>query len=77
MQIEENLEKMRYVLKRTGMRISQSETEYIHVNESEVSGTMRLQGVEMKNIHEFKYLGSTVQSNGEYGKEGKKQVQAG
>ncbi|KAK3552749.1 hypothetical protein QTP86_022155 [Hemibagrus guttatus] len=37
----------------------------------------RLQGEEVKKVQEFKYLGSTVQSNGECGKEVKKRVQAG
>ncbi|KAK3566904.1 hypothetical protein QTP86_004877 [Hemibagrus guttatus] len=43
----------------------------------EGSGTVRLQGEEVKKVQEFKYLGSTVQSNGECGKEVKKRVQAG
>ncbi|KAK3572534.1 hypothetical protein QTP86_034339 [Hemibagrus guttatus] len=34
-------------------------------------------GEEVKKVQEFKYLGSTVQSNGECGKEVKKRVQAG
>ncbi|RJG11798.1 hypothetical protein D4A39_16960, partial [Alcanivorax profundi] len=41
------------------------------------SGTVRLQGEEVKKVQDFKYLGSTVQSNGECGKEVKKRVQAG
>ncbi|KAK3524460.1 hypothetical protein QTP70_029307 [Hemibagrus guttatus] len=45
--------------------------------EREGSGTVRLQGEEVKKVQEFKYLGSTVQSNGECGKEVKKRVQAG
>ncbi|KAK3511371.1 hypothetical protein QTP70_005282 [Hemibagrus guttatus] len=47
------------------------------VNEREGSGTVRLQGEEVKKVQEFKYLGSTVQSNGECAKEVKKRVQAG
>ncbi|MCJ8747135.1 hypothetical protein PDJAM_G00149940 [Pangasius djambal] len=43
----------------------------------EGSGTVRLQGEEVKKVQEFKYLGTTVQSNGECGKEVKKRVQAG
>ncbi|MCJ8747136.1 hypothetical protein PDJAM_G00149950 [Pangasius djambal] len=43
----------------------------------EGSGTVRLQGEEVKKVQEFKYLGATVQSNGECGKEVKKRVQAG
>ncbi|KAK3566076.1 hypothetical protein QTP86_025544 [Hemibagrus guttatus] len=75
-QVEENLERWRFVLERRGMKVSRSKTEYMCVNEREGSGTVRLQGEEVKKVQEFKYLGSTVQSNGECGKEVKKQVQA-
>ncbi|KAK3524947.1 hypothetical protein QTP86_011480 [Hemibagrus guttatus] len=50
-------------------KVSRSKTEYMCVNEREGSGTVRLQGEEVKKVQEFKYLGSTVQSNGESGKE--------
>ena len=76
-QVEENLERWRYALERRGMKVSRSKTEYMCVNERNPSGTMRLQGVEVKKVDDFKYLGSTFQSNGECGKEVKKQVQAG
>ncbi|KAK3531995.1 hypothetical protein QTP86_002262 [Hemibagrus guttatus] len=76
-QVEENLEKWRFALERRGMKVSRSKTEYMCVNEREGSGTVRLQGEEVKKVQEFKYLGSTVQSNGECGKEVKKRVQAG
>ncbi|KAK3526875.1 hypothetical protein QTP86_001263 [Hemibagrus guttatus] len=59
------------------MKVSRSKTEYMCVNEREGSGTVRLQGEEVKKVQEFKYLGSTGQSNGECGKEVKKRVQAG
>ncbi|KAK3555256.1 hypothetical protein QTP86_014834 [Hemibagrus guttatus] len=59
------------------MKVSRSKTEYMCVNEREGSGTVRLQGEEVKKVQEFKYLGSTVQSNGECGKGVKKRVQAG
>ncbi|KAK3533116.1 hypothetical protein QTP70_007304 [Hemibagrus guttatus] len=75
--VEENLERWRFALERRGMKVSRSKTEYMCVNEREGSGTVRLQGEEVKKVQEFKYLGSTVQSNGECGKEVKKQVQAG
>ncbi|KAK3552292.1 hypothetical protein QTP86_009432 [Hemibagrus guttatus] len=68
-QVEENLERWRFVLERRGMKVSGSKTEYMCVNEREGSGTVRLQGEEVKKVQEFKYLGSTVQSNGECGKE--------
>ncbi|KAK3574231.1 hypothetical protein QTP86_004305 [Hemibagrus guttatus] len=76
-QVEENLERWRFALERRGMKVSRSKTEYMCVNEREGSGTVRLQGEEVKKVQEFKYLGSTVQSTGECGKEVKKRVQAG
>ncbi|KAK3545453.1 hypothetical protein QTP70_007697 [Hemibagrus guttatus] len=68
-QMEEILERWRFALERRGMKVSRSKTEYMCVNEREGSGTVRLQGEEVKKVQEFKYLGSTVQSNGECGKE--------
>ncbi|KAK3562622.1 hypothetical protein QTP86_003350 [Hemibagrus guttatus] len=76
-QVEENLERWRFALERRGMKVSRSKTEYMCVNEREGSETVRLQSEEVKKVQEFKYLGSTVQSNGECGKEVKKRVQAG
>ncbi|KAK3550711.1 hypothetical protein QTP70_003966 [Hemibagrus guttatus] len=76
-QVEENLERWRFALERRGMKVSRSKTEYMCVNEREGSGTVRLQGEEVKKVQEFKYLGSTVQCHGECGKEVKKRVQAG
>ncbi|KAK3553870.1 hypothetical protein QTP70_012703 [Hemibagrus guttatus] len=76
-QVEENLESWRFALDRRGIKFSHNKSEYMCVNEMEGSGTVGLQGEEVKKVQEFKYLGSTVQSNGECGKEVKKQVQAG
>ncbi|KAK3535149.1 hypothetical protein QTP70_004804 [Hemibagrus guttatus] len=68
-QLEANLERWRFALERIGMKVSRSKTEYMCVNERKGSGTVRLQGEEVKKVQEFKYLRSTVQSNGECGKE--------
>ncbi|KAK3573170.1 hypothetical protein QTP86_014841, partial [Hemibagrus guttatus] len=68
-QVEENLERWRFALERRRMKVSRSKTEYMCVNEREGSGTVRLQGEDVKKVQEFKYLGSTVQSNGVCGKE--------
>ncbi|KAK3517708.1 hypothetical protein QTP70_015857 [Hemibagrus guttatus] len=68
-QVEESLERWRFALERRGMKVNRSKTEYMCVNEREGSGTVRLQGEDVKKVQEFKYLGSTVQSNGECGKE--------
>ncbi|MCJ8744975.1 hypothetical protein PDJAM_G00124900 [Pangasius djambal] len=76
-QVEENLERWRFALERREMKVSRSKTEYMCVYEREGSGTVRLQGEEVKKVQEFKYLESTVQSNGECGKEIKKRVPAG
>ena len=59
----ENQKRWTYALERIGMNVSLSKTEYMCANET--------------HVHEFKYLGSTVQSNGECGKVVKKRVQAG
>ncbi|KAK3516190.1 hypothetical protein QTP70_005697 [Hemibagrus guttatus] len=63
------MERWRFALERRGMKVSRSKTEYMCVNKREGSGTVRLPGEEVKKVQEFKYLGSTVQSNGECGKE--------
>ncbi|KAK3532456.1 hypothetical protein QTP86_018454, partial [Hemibagrus guttatus] len=68
-QVKENPERWRFALKRRGMKVRRSKTKYMCVNEREGSGTVRLQGEEVKKVQEFKYLGSIVQSNGECGKE--------
>ncbi|KAK3524726.1 hypothetical protein QTP86_001651 [Hemibagrus guttatus] len=68
-QVEENLERWKFAVERRGMKVSRSKIEYMCVNEREGSGTVRLQGEEVKKVQEFKYMGSTVQSNGECGKE--------
>ncbi|KAK3539585.1 hypothetical protein QTP70_010256 [Hemibagrus guttatus] len=73
-QVVENLERWRFALERRGMKVSRSKTEYMCVNEREGSGTVRLQGEEVKKVQEFKYLGSTIQSNGECGKEYKRHL---
>ncbi|KAI5613981.1 hypothetical protein C0J50_3702, partial [Silurus asotus] len=59
------------------MKVSRSKTEYMCVNEREGSGVVWLQGEEVEKVEEFRYLGSTVQSNGECVREVKKIVQAG
>ena len=50
--------------------------EYIRVNERKNNGTVRMQGEEVAAVDDLKYLGSTVQSNGECGREVKMRVEA-
>ena len=78
-QVEEKLESWRYALERRGMKVNRRKTEYMCVNEGQDtgSGTVKMQGEEVAKVEDFKYLDSTVQSNGECGREVKKRVQAG
>ena len=75
--LEQKLESWRYALERRGMNVNRRKTEYMCVNERQVKGTVKMQGEEVSKVEDFKYLGSTVQSNGECGREVKKRVQAG
>ena len=70
-QVEDKLESWRYALERREMKVNRRKTEYMCVNERYDTGSGTV------TMDDFKYLGSTVQSNGEYGREVKKRVQAG
>ena len=78
-QVEEKLERWEYALERRGMEVNRRKTEYMCVNERQNTGcgTVNMQGGEVTKVDDFKYLDSTVQSNGECGREVKKRVQAG
>ena len=77
-QVEDKLESWIYALERRGMEGNRRKTEYMCVNETKDtgSGTVKMQGEEVAKVEDLKYLGSTVQSNGECGREVKKRVQA-
>ena len=75
--LEQKLESWIYALERRGMKVNRRKTEYMCVNERQVKGTVKMQGEEVAKVEDFKHLGSTVQSNGECGREVKKRVQAG
>ena len=59
------------------MKVNWRKAEYMCVNEMQVNGTVKMQGEEVPEVENFRYLGSTIQSNGERGREVKKGVQAG
>ena len=77
-QVEGKLESWIYALERRGMKVNRRKTEYMCVNERQDtgSGTVNMQGEEVTKVDDFKYLGSTDQSNGECGREVNKRVQA-
>ena len=63
----ESLDIWRYVLECRGMKVSRNKTEYTCMSGN---GKIWLQEVEVK---EFKYLGTTMKSNGEHSREVKKE----
>lgn len=76
-EVEASLESWRYALERRGMKVSRNKTEYMCANERGDGNVLQMQGIEVTKVDQFKYLGSTVQSNGECGREVKKRIQAG
>ena len=49
----------------------------MHERHDNGSNTVKMKGEAVAKVEDFKYLRSTVQSNGECGREAKKRVQAG
>ena len=56
-QVEEKLESWRYALERRGMKVNRRKTEQC-MNERQDNGssTVKMQGEEMANVEDFKYL---------------------
>ena len=75
-QAEDNLERWRYALECRGMKVSRSKTEYMCMNGSG-NRKICLQKEELKKANKFKYLGTTMVSNGEYSREVKNRIQVG
>ena len=76
-EVEWRLESWRYALKRRGMKVSRSKTEYLCINGGNDDETVKMEDTKVPRIKEFKYLGSTVQKDGSCEREIKKRVQAG
>ena len=76
-EVEIGLERWRDALEKRGMKVSRSKTEYMCVNERGNGNRIQMQGEEVSKVEEFKYLGTTVQGNGECDREVKKRIQAG
>ena len=60
-ELELDLERWRCSFETTQLRISRTKTKFACVNEKEGGQPIKLLGVDMNEIDEFKYLGSTVQ----------------
>ena len=76
-EVERRLESWRYALKRRGMKVSRSKTEYLCINGGNDDETVKMEDTKVSRVKEFKYLGSTVQESGSCEREIKKRVQAG
>ena len=64
--LENDLEIWKNALERRGLNMNQSKTEYL-----------KLQGEKIKRAENFKYLGSTVSSDGKFEEEVRRRIQAG
>ena len=67
----------RNALERRGLKVSQSKTEYLRVGGVDDGEELKLQGEKIKRAKNFKYLGSTVSSDGRCEEEVKRRIQAG
>ena len=76
--VESSLEAWRGALEKRGMKVSRSKTEYLCAS-TRHDGKERvdMKRDKMIRVEIFKYIESTVQSNGECGTEVKKRVQVG
>ena len=78
-EVEQRLEMWREAMEVRGMRVSRQKTEYLKLRagDRQDEGTVTMQGEVVKQVEEFKYLGSTIQADGGIDKEIAKRIQAG
>ena len=69
-ELEDDLEIWRNVLQR-GLNVSRSKTEYLRAGDVDDGEELKLQGENVKRAKHFKYLGSTLSSNGRCEEESK------
>ena len=75
--LEDDLEIWRNALERRGLKVSRSNTEYLKAGGLDDGEELKLQGKKVKRAKNFKYLGSTVSSDGKCDEEVRKRIQAG
>ena len=76
-ELEEDLEIWRNSLERRSLKVSWSKTKYLRVGGVDDEEKLKLQGKKVKRAKNFKYLGSTVSSNGRCEEEVRRRIQAG
>ena len=74
-ELEKDLEIWRNALKRRGLKVSRSKTEYLRVDGVDDGEELQLQGEKVKRAKNFKYLNSTVSNDGRC--EVRRRIQAG
>ncbi|XP_047486429.1 uncharacterized protein LOC125037340 [Penaeus chinensis] len=75
--VEERPEQRRRELEDRGMKVSRHKTEYLCMGDQDPERAVEMQGFKLNRVQEFKYLGSTEQSDGASDKEVGKRIQAG
>ena len=76
-ELEDDLKIWRNALKRRGLKVSRSKTEYLKVEGVDDGEELKLQGENVKRVNNFKYLGSTVSSDERCEEEVRRRIQAG
>ena len=76
-ELEDDLEIWRNALGRRGLKVSRSKTKYLKAGNVDDGEELKLQGEKVKRKKNFKYLGSTVSSNGRCKEEVRRRIQAG
>ena len=76
-ELEDGLKIWRNALERRGLKASWSKTEYLKAGDMDDGEEIKLQGEIVKRAKNFKYLGSTVSSNGRCEEEVRRRIQAG
>ena len=62
--LELELEQWREALEKIGLKVSRAKTEYMCLNGTPL-GSVKMQSAQLPQVTEFKYLGSTLQSDGD------------
>ena len=75
-ELEEDLEIWRNALEKRDLKVSRSKTEYMRVGVVDDGEQLKLQGEKVKRAKNFKYLGSTVSSDGRCKEEVRRRIQA-
>ena len=74
--LELELEQWREALEKRGMKVSRAKTEYMCLNRTPL-GSVKMQSAKLPHVTEFKYLGSTLQSDGDMSTEVSKRTPCG